>query len=94
MALGSSGTILFRINWITGLEIVRGDQNCTQTHTHTHRHTHTQTYTHIHTHTHTEAYFISLVFLRKCRNKTKNCGMKFVEGKTGGTRENIDYQTP
>ena len=23
-------------------------------------------------HTHTEAYFISLVFLQKCRNKTKN----------------------
>ena len=62
-----------------------GDQNCTQTHTqtdththtHTHRQTHTQTDTHTHTHrqtqthTHTEAYFISLVFLRKCRNKTK-----------------------
>ena len=30
------------------------------------------THTHTHTHTHTEAYFISLVFLRKCRNKTKN----------------------
>ena len=27
--------------------------------------------THTHTHTHTEAHFISLVFLRKCRNKTK-----------------------
>ena len=31
----------FRINRITGLEIDRGDQNCTQTHTHTHTHTHT-----------------------------------------------------
>ena len=26
----------------------------------------------LHRHTHTEAYFISPVFLRKCRNKTKN----------------------
>ena len=33
-------------------------------------HRHTQTHTH--THRHTEAYFISLVFLWKCRNKTKN----------------------
>ena len=62
-----------------------GDQNFTQTDIHTHRHTHTQTDTHTHTnrhthrqtdtqtdtHKHTEAYFISLVFLRKCRNKTK-----------------------
>ena len=40
------------------MEIIRGDQNCTQTHTHRH------------THTHMEAHFISLVFLRKCRNKT------------------------
>ena len=37
------------------------------THTHTHRQTHTHT-----RHTHSETYFISLVFLRKCRNKTKN----------------------
>ena len=48
------------------MEIVRGDLNCTHAHTHTHTHTHK------HTHTHTEAYFIYLVFLRKCRNKTKN----------------------
>ena len=47
-------------------KLLEGDQNFTQTHTqiHIHRHTHTRT--------HTEAYFISLVFLRKCRNKTKN----------------------
>ena len=42
MALESSGTILyvakFRINRITGSEIVRGDQNFTQTHTHTDAH--------------------------------------------------------
>ena len=37
----------------------------------THTHTHIQTHTDRQTHTHTEAYFISLVFLRKCRNKTK-----------------------
>ena len=48
-----------RINRITGLEIVRGeDQNFTHTHTHTH--------------THTEAHFIILVFSAKCGNKTKN----------------------
>ena len=40
------------------MEIVRGDQNCTQTHTHiqTHTHTHTQTHTHGHTHTHTHGH--------------------------------------
>ena len=32
---------------------------------------HTYIHIHIHTHTHSEAHFISLVFLRKCRNKTK-----------------------
>ena len=45
-------------------------------HRHTHRHTQRQTHRHTHTQTHrrinTEAYFISFVFLRKCRNKTKN----------------------
>ena len=40
------------------------------TYTHTHTHTHKQTNTHTHTHTH-ETNFISLVFLRKCRNKAK-----------------------
>ena len=49
-----------------------GDQNFTLTHTHTQTDTHTQTHTHTHTHIHTEAYFITLVFLRKCRNKTNN----------------------
>ena len=59
----------------------------THTHTHrdTDRHTHTQRHRQTHTRTETErererhtdrerggAYFISLVFLRKCRNKTKN----------------------
>ena len=62
MALESSGMILyvakFHINRISGLEIVRGGPKL-------------YTDTHIHTDTHTEAYFISLVFLRKCRNKTK-----------------------
>ena len=28
------------MNRITGMEIVRGDQNCTQTHTYTDTHTH------------------------------------------------------
>ena len=83
MALESSRTILYVAkiwyqsdNWFGNCQ---GDQNCTQTHTHTHTHTQTQTQTDTHTHldtytdrhTHTEAYFISLVFLRKCRNKTK-----------------------
>ena len=61
---------------MTGLEIDRGDQNCTQTHTHTdtHTHTHTDTHTHTQTHTHTHtpaAHFISIFFFQK-RNKTKN----------------------
>ena len=56
----------FRINRITGLEIVRGGpkfytdthtltdtQTHTHTDTHTHRHTHTDTHTHTHTHTDT-----------------------------------------
>ena len=56
------------------MEIVRGDQNFTQTHTHTdthtHRHTHTDTHTHTHRHTHTDthtpaAYLISLFFFKK-----------------------------
>ena len=47
-----------------------GDQNCTHTHTHTHTDTHTHTHTHTQTHRQTESYFISFVFLRKCRNKT------------------------
>ena len=86
MALESFGMIdyymqpKFRINRKTGLEIVRGvDQNCTDTHTHAHKHnahkharTQTRTQKKTHTHTHTEANFISLDFLRKCRNKTKN----------------------
>ena len=41
------------------MEIVRGDQNFTQTDTHTHTHTHRGT------HTHAEAYFIILVFSAK-----------------------------
>ena len=71
---------------ITGLEIVTGGPKFythtqkherARAHTHTHRHTHTDTDTDTHTqthtqiHKHTEAHFISLVFLRKCRNKTK-----------------------
>ena len=36
----------FRINRIHSLEIVRGDQNFTQTHRHTHRQTDTHTHTH------------------------------------------------
>ena len=74
MALESFGTNMqpkFHINRITGLEIVRGDQNLpqtytythTQTHRHTHTQTHTQTHTHTDTHTHTntpDAHFISL----------------------------------
>ena len=64
------------------MEIFRGDQNFTQTdrqtdrkkhtHTHTERERERETHTHTHTHTHTDAHFISLVFLQKCRNKTKN----------------------
>ena len=54
----------FRINRITGLEIIRGDLNCTRTHTYR--------YTHI------DAYFIILVFLRKNRNNTnKLCAHGF-----------------
>ena len=80
MALESSSKILYVAkisyqsdNWFGncygGTKILH-----THTHTDTHTHTHTQTHTHTHTHrhTHTEAHFISLVFLRKCRNKTKN----------------------
>ena len=44
------------------MEIVRGGPKL-YTDTHTHTHTHRDTYT--------EAHFISLVFLRKGRNKTK-----------------------
>ena len=43
----------------------------TQTHTQTHAGTHVRRHARTHAHTHTEAYFISLVFLQKCRNKTK-----------------------
>ena len=65
----------FRINRITGLEIVRGgDQNFTDTHTHRHRHTRA------------EAHFISLVFLRKYRNKTKNRKTNPTGIKPGPTR--------
>ena len=80
VALESSGMVLqyvcakFCINRITGLEIVGGPQFYIDTHTHarTHTHTHTRTHTHTHTHTHhTEAHFISLAFLRKGTNKTK-----------------------
>ena len=75
------------------MEIVRGTKTRhththTHTNTHTHRHTHTHTQTHTqththtdtHTHTHTEAYFKSLVFLRKCRNKTRKpiCGTETI----------------
>ena len=78
MALESSGTILyvakFRINRITDLEIVRGDQN----------------FTHAHRHTHTEAYFVSPVFLRKCRNKTKNAVHASVHLNFGISRSLLD----
>ena len=53
------------------MEIVRGGPKL-YTDTHTYRHAHSHTLTHTDTHTHTEAHFISLVFLRKCRNKTNN----------------------
>ena len=44
-----------------------------RTHTHTHTRTHARTHARTHTHTHTpESHFISLVFLRKSRNNTKN----------------------
>ena len=65
MALESAGTILYVAkisyqsrNWYGNCW---GDQNFTQTHRHTHCHTHRPA-----------AQFISLFFLRKCRNKTKN----------------------
>ena len=67
----------FRINLITGLEIIRGDQNFIDTQTHTHTDTHTQTHTHTHTDTHTPAaYLISLFFLflkKETRLKGVNC---------------------
>ena len=78
MAFASSGTILYVAkisyqsdNWFGSFKRktkILFRHTDTHTYTHTERHTHT---THTHTHTHTEAYFISLVFLRKCRNKTK-----------------------
>ena len=76
MALERSGTILYVAkisyqtdNWFGNCyEGTKTLQRQTHTHTHIHTHTHTQT----DTHTHTKAYFKSPVFLRKCRNKTKN----------------------
>ena len=63
------------------MEIVRGDQNFTQTHTHTDTHTHTQTQTHRHTQTHThththtpDAHFISLFFFKETRLKRVKTG--------------------
>ena len=56
----------FRINRITDMEIVRGDQNCTQTHTQPHTHTHTHTHK---THTHTGCPFYNFFFQK--RKKTK-----------------------
>ena len=54
-----------------------------------HIHTHTHTQTHTHRHTHAEAHFISLVFLRKCRNKTKKTiYMKPREGNMKGKTQN------
>ena len=54
------------------MEIVRGEPKVyTDTHTHTHTHTERERERDTHTDTHTEACFMSLVFLRKCRNKTK-----------------------
>ena len=57
------------------MEIVRGDQNFTQTHRHTHTHrerererereTHTHTHTHRHTHTHTGCPFYKSYFFKK-----------------------------
>ena len=86
MALESSGTILYVAkfsyqsdNWFgnfRGTKIVhRHTQTHTNTQTHTQRHRHT--HTHTHTQTNTEAYFISLVFRRKCRNKTKKAIMHY-----------------
>ena len=46
----------FRINRITGLEIVRGDQNLPHTHTHTQTHTQTHTHRHTDTHRHTQTH--------------------------------------
>ena len=43
-------------------------------HTRTHARAHTHTHTHTHTHRHTRRPILCLVFLRKCRNKTKNRG--------------------
>ena len=69
MALESFGTILYVAkisyqsdNWFGNCQ--GGPKLYTDTDTNR------QTHTHTHTHTHTEAYFISLVFLRKCRNTT------------------------
>ena len=78
MVLECFGTILlyiiqskFRSNRITGLEIVRGYQNFTQTHTHTHtqRERERERDTQTHTHTHTGCpFYVSIL-----RNKTKKC---------------------
>ena len=48
------------------MEIVRGDQNYTQTHTHTH--THTQTDTHIHRHKQTHTHGGPFYVLFFCEN--------------------------
>ena len=54
----------FRINQVTGLEIVREESKLL-----THRNT--DTHTHTHTHTHTEVHYLSLVFLRKAETRLK-----------------------
>ena len=72
----NSGTILYVAkisyqsdNWFGNC--YKGYQKVIQTHRETDRQKDTHTHTHTHTHTYTEAHFISLVFLRKGRNKTK-----------------------
>ena len=81
MAFESSGTILYVAN--ISYQSHKWYGNCQwvpklYTDTHIDKHKHTQTDTHTHTDTRqtdrqtlTEAHFISLVFLRKSRNKTK-----------------------
>ena len=58
----------FRINRITGLEIVwgGGPKLYTDTHTDTHTHTHTHTQTHRHTHRHTHTHTHRGLFYKSC----------------------------
>ena len=66
------------------MDIVRGDQNCTQAHTQTHTetriqtHTHTDTHTHTHTHTQTHTHEGPFYVLFFCENAETRLKMKTI----------------